>query len=60
MLICTPRFWLASVITGPTYSCGMYRCTVTMGSRISASRPTSGILEGFSTMITVPSDFTTW
>ena len=60
MLICTPRFWLASVMTTPTYSCGMYRCTVTMGSRISAVRPMSGILDGFSTMMISPSLLTTW
>ena len=31
----------------------MYRCTVTMGSRISLMRPGSGIFDGFSTSITV-------
>ena len=53
MFFCSPRFRLASVITGPTYSCGMYRWTVTIGSRISAMRPRSGIFDGFSILITV-------
>ncbi len=51
MLICSPRFWLASVITEPTYSCGMYRCTVTIGSRIFVDPAGSGIFDGFSTWI---------
>ena len=59
MFICSPRFWLASVMTGPTYSCGMYRWTVTIGSRISAIRPRSGIFDGFSIWITSPSFWAT-
>src|SRR5471032_1638862 len=42
-----------------TYSCGMYRLTVTMGSRISSMRDGSGIRDGLSTFSTVPSRMTT-
>ena len=55
MSICMPRFCVHSVITEPTYSCGMYRLTVTIGSRISSIFDGSGIFDGLSTMSSVPS-----
>jgi hypothetical protein len=55
MFICTPRFWLASVITGADVF--LRHVEMHRDDRLAdlAIRPTSGILDGFSTMITSPS-----
>ena len=60
MFTCTPRFWVHSVITGPTYSCGMMMVARMMGSRISSMREASGRRDGLSISITVPSRSATW
>ncbi len=55
MFICTPRFWLHSVITWAHIflrACRMV--AVIMGSQMLRMLPISGILEGFSTSITSP------
>ena len=48
MFFCTPRFSVHSVITGPTYSCGIRIVAVMIGSRISSTRDRSGSFDGFS------------
>ena len=61
MFFCTPRFSVHSVITGPTYSCGMR--IVARDDRLAdlldaATR--SGSFDGFSISSTVPSRISTW
>ncbi len=60
MFTCTPRFCSQSVITGPTYSCGMRIVARMMGSRISSIFEGSGSFDGLSISITVPSRCATW
>ena len=48
MFFCTPRRSVQSVITGPTYSCGIRIVVVMIGSRISSTRDRSGSFDGFS------------
>ena len=52
MFFCTPRCSVHSVITGPTYSCGIRIVVVMIGSRISSTRDRSGSFDGFSISIT--------
>ena len=54
-----PRFWLHRVMTLPTNSSGTKIVAVMMGSRISSIFDSSGSLNGFSTLISVPSFITT-
>ena len=60
MFFWTPRFSVQSVITGPTYSCGIRIVVVMIGSRISSTRDRSGSFDGFSISTTVPSRNRTW
>ena len=48
MFFCMPRFSVHSVMTGPTYSCGIRMVAVMIGSRISSTRDRSGSFDGFS------------
>ena len=59
MSICTPRLPTHRVMTEPTYSCGMYRLTVTIGSRTSVILVVSGIFDGLSTFRMLPSRIST-
>jgi hypothetical protein len=60
MFTCVPRFCVQSVMTGPTYSCGMMMVARITGSRISSILDGSGSFDGFSMSITVPSRIATW
>jgi hypothetical protein len=60
MFTCVPRFCSHSVITGPTYSCGMRIVARMIGSRISSTCDRSGSFDGLSISITSPSRLATW
>ena len=60
MFTCAPRFCSHSVMTAPTYSCGMMIVARMMGSRISSIVDGSGSLDGFSMLVTVPFLSATW